>query len=109
MSDLNDKELDALFSTVSPAEPPENMSQRIMAALSTPQTPRGLRGFMASIFGDSGFAAPTSGAVASLLFGISLGYLALPDLTDISVTEDAIYLEALNDSNWDTSFEDLIQ
>ncbi len=72
MPDLNDKELDTLLSALSPPEPPNHMSQRIMSALTAPQAAQNKGGIFASLFGARGIALPAGGALASLLFGLTL-------------------------------------
>ena len=109
MPDLNDERLDELLSTVSAPELPGGMSQRIMAALSTAPAPTGLRGFLSSIFGTEKLTLPACGALASLLFGVTVGYMALPSLGNDTLAANEPYLEAFNNDNWDTSFEAIIQ
>ena len=107
MPELNDEELNALLSSLSPPEPPEGLSQRIMAAIPATSATDAPRSFLDRLLGARGFALPASGALASLLFGVSIGYLALPDLaTDVSDPEGQ-YLEAVADGGWESSLEDL--
>lgn len=108
MPELNDDELNALFSAVSRPEPPQDMSQRILSAIYTPPTATGLTGFLTSLFGSGRIAAPAGGAFASLLFGIMVGYGALPNAVEATANSDA-YLAAVSDNNWDTNFEELLQ
>ena len=109
MTELNDKELDTLLSALTPPLPPPGLSQRIMAASAMPPSPSGLAGLWASIFGSGSPTIPLGGAWASLVFGVLIGYLALPDFTADSVATDDEYLYTLADSDWDNSFEDLLQ
>ena len=109
MPDLNDNELDALFSTVSQPEPSADLSQRIMAAISAAPAEKGVRGFLAALFGTNSIALPAGGALASLLFGLAIGLVALPETTQDTLSTEDQYLAAVAGDNWDTSFEDILQ
>ena len=109
MPELSDNELDALISKLPAPEAPHGMTERIMSAISPPPADPGLRGRLSLILGSGQIVAAARGDFASLLIGVTIGYLALPELpTEEAVTSEA-YLDVVDDSNWDISFEDLLQ
>ena len=110
MTDLNDKDLDHLLSTLATPEPPAGLTQRIMNAL--PERKQSWKDRLSNLFDTNGLALPASGALACLLVGATLGYGPITDLpaetslTDVS-EEEWLVADVFGGDTFDASLEEL--
>jgi len=107
MTDLDDKTLDHLLSTLDTPEPPAGLNQRIMNAL--PPRKQGWKATLSDLLGTGGLALPASGALACLLVGATLGYGPVSNLTAETVEDDWLITDVFGDEALEATIEELTQ
>ena len=110
MPQLDDHDLERLLAKLSPPEPSDNLSQRIMDAL-PPRKPS-WRQQVSDFFGGQNLLLPASSAFACLMFGLMLGYSPLTNTASetLEISESEILLaEVFGTDVWDTTLEEFTQ